>query len=209
VSSKRYLRRYTELTALIYLLKNRKITLLDPVTWRDTNDSHYLALYKRKKTLKTVLALCFTETSERYDYWSVFAGGLSGVYIQFKRSELLGALHKHPRVKAKKVRYVRLDEIRHMRLAIDDLPFLKRYAYKHEYEFRVLYESSKQLLPKLDIAIPLSCIDRITLGPGIHPDLFEDVKELLKSIDSCSKLKISRSTLIGNQEWKDLGESAT
>ena len=81
-----------------------------------------------------------------------------------------------------------------MRLASEKLPFLKRYAYKHEYEFRMLYESEKVTLPKLDIAIPLSCIDKITLGPWIHPGLFEDVRKLLRSIDSCSKLKISRST---------------
>ncbi len=208
MSSKKYLRRYTDLTSLIYLLRNAKITVLDPETWDDSNDSHYLALYKKKKKLKTVLALCFTETSERYDYWRVFAGGSSGVCIQFKRSELLSAVHKQPGMKAKKVRYVTLDEIREMRLASEELPFLKRYAYKHEYEFRMLYESEKVTLPKLDIAIPLSCIDRITLGPWIHPDLFEDVRKLLQSIDSRSKLQISRSTLIGNQEWKNLGEAA-
>lgn len=30
-----YLRRYTDLTALIYLLQKRKLTLLDPSSWDD------------------------------------------------------------------------------------------------------------------------------------------------------------------------------
>jgi hypothetical protein len=37
--SEDYLRRYTDLTALIYLLHQRKITLLDPSSWDDKNDS--------------------------------------------------------------------------------------------------------------------------------------------------------------------------
>jgi len=38
----------------------------------------------------------------------------------------------------------------------------------------------------------------------IHPK--ED--HLLRRIDHCETLKIRRSTLIGNDEWKALGESA-
>jgi hypothetical protein len=206
--SKVYLRRYSDLTALIYLLSTKKITLLDPESWDDSNDSHYLALYKEKKKLKSVLALCFTETDERYDYWRIFAGGSSGVCIQFKRSELLRAVQRQPGLKAKKVKYVTLAQVRDMHLASKDLPFLKRYAFKHEYEFRMLYESEKEKLSTLDIAIPLSCIDKITLGPWIHPDLFTHVKKMLHLIDDCNNLKIRRSTLIGNEEWKNLGEAA-
>lgn len=66
-----YLRRYTDLTALIYLLRKRKLTLLDPGSWDDSNDSHYLTLYKEKRKLKSVLALCFMQTDERYHHWSV------------------------------------------------------------------------------------------------------------------------------------------
>lgn len=206
--SSKYLRRYTDLTALIYLLTKRRITLLDPQSWDDSNDSHYLALYKEKRKLKTVLALCFTETDERYDYWRMFADGSSGVCIQFKRKELLNAVSKQSGLTSRKVKYVTLEEIRDMDLGSKDLPFLKRYAFKHEYEFRMLYESANRQVPKLDIPIPLSCIDKITLGPWIHPELFPHVKNLLCSIHHCETIKIRRSTLIGNEEWKTLGESA-
>jgi len=52
-----YLRRYSNLPALIYLLTERKLTVLDPQSWDDSNDSHYLALYRERKSLKSVLEL--------------------------------------------------------------------------------------------------------------------------------------------------------
>jgi len=95
-----YLKRFTDIPALIYLLKQRAITILDPISWDDTNDSYYLTVYKEKKSLKTLLALCFTETSETYHHWRVFAGGSSGVCITFKREELLdvgkSGARRHP-----------------------------------------------------------------------------------------------------------------
>jgi hypothetical protein len=90
-----YLRRYTDLTALIYLLRKRKLTLLDQNSWDGSNDSYYLTVYKEKRKPKSVLALCFTETDERYHYWRVFAPGSSGVCIRFSRPGLAGAVRKH------------------------------------------------------------------------------------------------------------------
>ena len=60
----KFLRRYTNLPALLYLLRERKITLLDPASWDDKNDSYFLSLYHQKKQLKSVLALCFTPAFE-------------------------------------------------------------------------------------------------------------------------------------------------
>lgn len=207
--SGKYLRRYSELTALIYLLSRQAITLLDPQSWDDSNDSHYLSLYKEKRSLKSVLALCFTETDERYHYWRVFASGASGVCIQFTRPDLLKAARKQVGMEMRAVKYVRLVDIRQMKLESEELPFLKRYAFEHEHEFRMIYESAKRKVPKLDINIPLSCIDKITLSPWIHQDVVPYVEQRILSIDGCGDLRIVRSTLIDNQEWKSLGEAAT
>lgn len=39
----KFLRRYTELPALFYMLKNKKVTFLSPtMTWDDKNDFHYI-----------------------------------------------------------------------------------------------------------------------------------------------------------------------
>lgn len=203
-----YLRRYTDLTALIYLLRKRKLTLLDPSSWDDSNDSYYLTLYREKRNLRSVLALCFTETDERYHYWRVFAPGASGVCIRLTRTGLLAAVRERSGLQIRPVAYTTLDEIRSRKLKTEELPFLKRFAFQHESEVRIIYESRKRKLRHLDIGVPLSCIDKITLSPWIHPNLSSCVKKVLRSIDGCRHLDIARSTLIGNEEWKSLGEDA-
>ena len=70
-SSAPVLRRYTDLPALLYLLRTRSITLLDPSSWDDKNDSYYLEKYKEKKSLQTVLALCLSTAEETYHHWRV------------------------------------------------------------------------------------------------------------------------------------------
>src|SRR2546425_2552095 len=155
-----YLRRYTELPALIYLLRERKLTLLDPQSWDDRNDSHYLELYRQKKKLKSILALCFTQTHETYHHWRVFAGGSSGVCIRFKRSELIRATKVQKGLRRGPVKYLKLSQHLSRKLEVEDLPFLKRFAFQHENEFRMIYESPIQRVSSLTIDIPLSCIQR-------------------------------------------------
>jgi hypothetical protein len=202
------LRRYTNLPALIYLLNERKITLLDPESWDDQNDSYFLTLYREKQSLKSVLALCFTETSETYHHWRVFADGGSGICIRFRRDQLLTAVRKQAGIRTGRVRYLTLGEIRKKKLKNDELPFLKRYPYEDEREFRVIYESKASKVPLLDIPIPLSCIDRVTLSPWMPSVMTRHLRNTIHAIDGCKNLKVVRSTLVSNEEWKDLGEAA-
>jgi len=155
-----------------------------------------------------MLALCFTETDERYYYWRVFAPGASGVCIRFARHGLEEAAATRVGIQMNPVTYLRLDDMRNRELKTAELPFLKRFAFQHESEVRIIYESGAKRLRKLDITIARSCVDRITLSPWLHPTVFEHVKGLLRSIDDWKKLDIVKSTLIGNEEWKSLGESA-
>jgi hypothetical protein len=202
---KLFLRRYTDLPALICLLREKKITLLDPYSWDDSNDSHYLSVYKSRKGLKTLLALCFTQVAETYHHWRVFAAGSSGVCIKFKRTDLIKAVDKCGGVRTGEVEYLKLEEARSRKPTIDQLPFIKRHAFEDEDEFRVIFESSKSDLPKKDIPIPLSCISKITLSPWAHQSLTKHVKEVLKGISGCKNIEIVRSTLVGNNEWKRIG----
>src|SRR5882724_4350864 len=161
----KFLRRYTLLPSLIYMLTEKKLTLLDPQSWDDKNDSYYLKVYREKKRLKCVLALCFTVDAETYHHWSVFAAGSAGVCIQFKSKERLRVIKARRGIRADKVEYLLLTQIRKKTLKVSQLPFCKRYAFKHEGEFRLLYESNKDPRASLDVPIPLSSIARITLSP--------------------------------------------
>jgi hypothetical protein len=205
---KRPLRRYTNIPALIYLLRERKITLLDPASWDDKNDSYFLSLYREKRNLASVLALCFTPAYETYHHWRVFAGGSSGACISFNQAKLLKAVRKQVGVTAKAVQYLTLADIRGMKVKTSALPFLKRSAYGDEREFRIIYESSTKKHSSLDVAIPLTCIERITLSPWIPAALSDHLKSTIKEIDGCTAMKVYRSTLISNENWKTLGESA-
>lgn len=126
-----YLRRYIELPALIYLLTQRTLTLLDPRSWDDQNDSHYLELYRKKRQLKSVLAVCFTQTGEAYHHWRVFAEGSAGVCIRFKGADLIKATKSQSAMRRRAVTYLTLSQLRKQNLVTDDLPFVKRFAFQH------------------------------------------------------------------------------
>lgn len=202
-------RRYTDLPSLIDILTHRRLTLLDPASWDDKNDSHFLSLYKQKLGLRSVLALCFTQVDETYHHWSVFSRGSAGVCISFDGEALIQAVTKAG-ARIGSVEYLKLHELRAKKgLRAKRLPFLKRYAFEPESEIRVLWESHDQDTKSIYVPIPLSAIRRVTLSPWLPPALAPGVKELVKSIDRCKTLDIVRSTLIGNAEWKKRGETAT
>lgn len=203
-----YYRRYTELPSLIHLLRYRQLTLLDPRSWDDKNDSYFLAQYREKSELKSVLALCFTQANETYHHWRVFAPGSAGVCVRFRESRLRAAVAKVPGLMMKPVEYLTVTQLRHKRLARSRLPFLKRYAFQPENEVRLLWQSKTEERETLALPIDLSAISRITLSPWLHPSLADEVKALLKSIEGCSRLQVYRSTLISNAEWMKRGDAA-
>ena len=203
------LRRYTNLPSVLYLLREQKITLLNPETWDDKNDSHYLSIYRERKSLKCVLALCFTQASETYHHWGVFADGSGGVCIRFDRDKLTTALKKVSGVTLGDVAYLTLEKMRKRKLKVEELPFLKRYPYEDEREFRVIFESDKKALKSLDIPISLASIDKIILSPWMPRALTKNVKETLRDIYGCKNLEIVQSSLISNERWKNYGEGAS
>jgi len=203
-----YLRRYTDIPALIHLLRYKKLTLLDPRYWDDRNDSYYLSVYKERKSLKSVLALCFTEVSETYHHWKIFAGGSSGVCIKFKRDALNSEIAMLNNVKFKKVKYLTLQDVQINQPIVDDLPFIKRYGFQDECEYRLIYESSKREIKIKNIPISLSCIEKVTLSPWMHKSLSIPLKRTLSSLMDDTTIQIVRSTFVDNKEWKSAGKIA-
>jgi hypothetical protein len=193
------------------MLRTKRITLLDPKTWDDTNDSYYLLKYKEKKDLKTVLALCLTEAEETYHHWRVFSQGSSGVCVHFDRQLFVVTLLKHQGVSVKEVVYRRVRDARRRSVVpkISELPFLKRAGFSAESEFRVVFESKTKSIPYLDIKIDLAVIKKITLSPWLNKRLSATVKELITDVPGCDEIEVRRSTLVGNTLWKKLGDEAT
>ena len=117
---------------MLDILHRKKIVLLDPSSWDDRNDSFFLEQYKTKSSLKTLLALCFTESSDTYHHWKIFSDGISGVRITFLRRELLDVFKDNPNVMMNCVKYKTVRNLRETTPQLTDLPFLKRIAFKDE-----------------------------------------------------------------------------
>ncbi|HXC32433.1 MAG TPA: DUF2971 domain-containing protein [Verrucomicrobiae bacterium] len=199
------LRRYTDLSRLFYLLAERKLTLLDASGWDDRNDRYCLRRYREAKGHKSVLALCLVQSSERYHLWKVFGVGASGVRIKFKREALLEAVDKVEGVLHDKVKYLTLKELGGS-FSEDRLPFLKRYGFLEEEEYRLVYGSDKELT-KFDIDIPPDCIESVKLNPWLDADSFGRVREAIRKVNSCWKsLEVAQSTLIDNEKWREFAD---
>jgi hypothetical protein len=91
---------------------------------------------------------------------------------------------------------------------VNKLPFIKKFGYQDECEFRIVYESKDLKLASKDIPISLTSIERITLNPWMTQKLSSSLRETIRSIENCETLTITRSTLVGNTEWKEFADKA-
>jgi len=199
------MRRYTNLASALHILHNRSLTLLSPETWDDRNDTFLMSEYKRLKGAKTVLAICIADREETYHHWQVFSRGSDGVCIQFDRPKLLAAFNAAGGITHRYVEYELVTKANAMRdVDLERLPFMKRWPYGDEKEYRAVYVSADTELQAFPVPIPLSAIDRITLSPWLAPALADTVKHTLKSLPGCGALKVYKSTLIDNKQWQKL-----
>lgn len=203
------LKRYTSLPSLLGILSTKSITLLDPESWEDRNDAYYLGIYKEKKELKSVLALCLSQAAETFHHWKVFAPGAGGVSIEFDKKSLLRAIKSHGGIEAREVDYLTIKEARALSRRTDELPFVKRAGYRPESEFRLLYTSATKHYDSMPVAIPASSIRSVTLSPWLHKSLSAPLKEMIKQINGFDNLRVVCSTLVSNEEWKSYGDAAT
>ena len=203
-----YLRRYTDLPALLHLLSSKQLTLLDPKTWDDKNDLFFMSTYKEKRRFKTLLALCFSQAPETYHHWRVFSNGPAGVCVVFNRVQLLEDFGQNHSIRCGSMEYLTLPNAKKRKFEVDELPFLKRYGYKPENEFRAVYTSQIEEVPSLQVPIRIRSIRSISLSPWMHDTLSKSTMKAICAIEGCTELKVSRSTLISNEQWKRYGSGA-
>ena len=198
-----YLKRYTSLSAALHLLHSMKINLLDPKSWDDKNDVYFMDAYMRYKKAKFIAAVCFTQATETYHHWKVFAPSSDGVCIEFDKNLTETAARSIPNVFLGNMDYKTIKQVQEFKnLKMDRLPFTKRKPYEDESEFRVGCTSSDTSKEPASISINSKFIRRITLSPWMHQSIANSVKKTIKSIPSCGNLSVVRSTLVGNLEWQ-------
>ncbi|MEZ5211391.1 DUF2971 domain-containing protein [Gordonia sp. PP30] len=205
------LKRYTTLSNAIDVLLNERVTLLSPRTWVDRNDSGFMDHYCALKGSSRVSVACFTQSTETYHHWGVFAGGTDGVRLEISKAKLLAGIAGDPAYASGPVRYLTLDEIEEeagdSRLTADDLPFVKRHGFRDENEFRIVHLGSGDGPPVHHMPIERGWINRISLSPLLPEGLIETMKAALPALPGCADVKVVRSNLCENQRWTRTGES--
>lgn len=195
-------RRYTDLASLLDMLHRRAITLLRPESWDDRNDRLMMETYAKHLELKTLLALCLTSRGETYHHWKVFTDKNNGVCIQFRRSEFNQAM-RAVGVKVQKVKYLKLAQLVAKDHPVEALPFLKRFGFGDEGEYRAVYENKAAEDRLKQVEINLNIIERISLNPWMPRPVFESVRAAIESQRQGATFTVDHSSLIDNRRWRE------
>jgi hypothetical protein len=203
IMSDKDLRRYTTLSHLLDILITSEITFSNPDNWDDKNDQYGMKIYKDKKALKTLLAVCFTQGREAYHHWRVFCGKDDGVCIHFSRELFLPVFKPRDGFKHNDMQYKKLDNLDKIPPQREDLPFLKRKGYIGEQEYRIIYENRQKMSEKR-VRFDINCIKKIRINPWVSDNGYEAIKETIITLPRYQKLKgrIFKSGLVTSDLWK-------
>jgi len=194
------LHRYTTLPVLLDLLRRKKIVLLDPCSWEDRNDAEIILAYKKRKNLKSLFAVCFGTAHETVHDWKAYADGISGCCIEFDGLKLLKSFQGLKGFRWRRVKYKRIAQVENVGPELDDMPFLKRWPYRCEEEFRILWEGATDR-ESIEVDIDLRSIDKITLSQKMPAAVTDSIKELLRREIHDPLRRINVSTLYQNKRW--------
>lgn len=187
------------------MLREKRLPLLDPARWDDQNDAHNLVTYKKKKGFKSVLALCIADAPEAYIHWKIYASNSSGVCIEFHRENLIekfktqnGFLHGY-------VEYVLLENLCQSPPSVDDLPFIKRFAYQGESEYRFIFTSAEDKDKKKKIkyiSIDIEDIKQIVINPWVERTVYKSIELAIAETNGWADINIRQSTVTKNDAWR-------
>lgn len=194
------LNRYTTLPVLLDMLTRKRLVLHDPKSWEDKNDSKVMLEYKRRKKVPRLFALCFSWGDETIHQWKAFADGISGCCIEFNARKLIAELGNVKGVTQGLVHYRKVHELGDEAIEVARMPFTKRWPYRCEDEYRVIWEGkSKDTF--YEIPIDLKLIRKITLNQRMPRQIYDTIREHLHGVFANPDQRISHSTLYENQRW--------
>ena len=192
--------RYTTLPVLLDMLKRKKLVLLDPVSWEDRNDAELLLEYKRRKKLKSLFALCLSCGDETIHHWKTFSDGIGGCRIGFDAGRLVSLLQPVHGIRFGPVHYKKLHEVKNDSIDPNDIPFTKRWPYRCEEEFRIIWESTSRT-QGFEIDFDLKIIRAITINQRMPEQIYATIREELRGAFKNPEKRISHSTLFQNRIW--------
>lgn len=199
-----FLRRYTTIQRVKAVLASRALTLVSPARWADKDDALLMECYRKQRKCKSLLALCFTEASETYHHWAIFAKGSSGMCLEFDKEALLESLKGVSR--SGSIEYLKIRELG-TRLADGvNLAFIKRLPFRDEREFRVLYESRRISVKKKEVPFRRLALRRIISGPTVPLSRHLAIKSMVNGMKEWAHVEVRRTTLTNNAQWRRIAE---
>jgi hypothetical protein len=200
-------RRYTSLSNVLDALVNRRLVLVDPSRWDDTNDSYFLELYRVETGTASLVALCCTRATETYHHWKVFTDGREGVCLELHREALESALDRLPNMIARPVEYLLVKDVEEFSYAdLPRLPFAKREGFQDEREWRIIGFSDDPTRKTLPVTLELGWINRIVVNPWMPLALVDNLRRLIRTLPSCTNLRVDSSRLTNSRKWKAAGK---
>ena len=199
---KPYLRRYMQLPQALHMLSQKLLNLGDTRYWEDRSEAALFEKYRLKKDLEGVLALCFTEAPETNHHWKIYAGGVSGICIEFDKAGLIKAFDRDKRLSHGSVDYLKIVDAPKYSPQVDRWPFVKRLPFSDEKEYRVIYNDVDGI-KFFELGFDIQYVNAIHLNPWIQRNVLESITELILSIPGCENLKISRTGILESRRWID------
>ena len=191
----RKLNRYTTLPVLLDLLTRKKLVLLDPNRWEDRSDAELIIEYKKIEHISKLFAICFCIGNETIHAWKAYAEGISGCCIQFDENKLIESLDGNRQIRYHDVMYCKTKKIYSNNIKL--MPFIKRWPYRIEREFRILWEGDIQE-NRTEIEINLDSISRIT----VSQDMPTSIKSLIREICYTNPtIQVNSSTIFRNVKF--------
>lgn len=178
------LRRYTSVKRMYDYLKTEQLLFSNPAYWEDQNDVDLIDLYKEKKPIKNVQALCFARSEETYLHWKAYGQDGEGVCIIFHDDDLQ-TLAEDKGIKVRNIIYKTIKKVECDTIHIADLPFIKRFPYQGEREIRYLFECDNTDSKRYSLRVPHCYVQKIVLGHNVCPT------EITKIKNEITKLGIS------------------
>jgi hypothetical protein len=203
------LRRYTELPFVLHMLRTRQLALLSPSSWDDKNDAYFMEEYRKGKKLSGVFALCFAQAQETYHHWKVFSPGSSGVCVKFDEAKFSTWAKSTPGMRARAVMYKKLKQLQDVPPTLPNLPFIKRYAFRDEDEYRLVLDNKSGSGKLVNVDFDLDLIEGIVVNPWLPREVFRSVKQAIQDIPGCEEMTVLHSTVVQNEEWQSVIENRT
>ncbi len=98
------------------------------------------------------------------------------------------------------MRYRRLPDLKDGTIKVGDMPFTKRWPYRCEDEFRVIWEGESEDA-FFEIEIELNMINKVTLNQRMPKQVYATIREYLREAFADADQRISHSTLYENARW--------